>query len=41
MLIQERDYATEVCADMKVVTKRQPSAEEWEQLMLAWKVVNM
>ena len=39
MLIQERDYATEVCADMKVVTKRQPSAEEWEQLMLAWKVV--
>lgn len=39
ILIQERDLATEVCADIKVVTKRQPSAEEWEQLMLAWKVV--
>jgi len=39
MLIQERDMATEVCSDMKDVTKRQPSAKEWEQLMLAWKVV--
>ena len=24
---------------MKVVTKRQPSKEEWQQLLLAWKVV--
>ena len=39
MLIQERDMATEIHGDMKVVTKRQPSSEEWEQLMLAWKVV--
>jgi len=39
MLIQERDMATEIRNDMKVVTKRQPSSDEWEQLMLAWKVV--
>ena len=39
MLIQQRDMATEICADMKVVTKRQPTSDEWEQLMLAWKVV--
>ncbi|MBP2625703.1 MAG: Bifunctional purine biosynthesis protein purH [Firmicutes bacterium] len=39
MLIQERDMATELQSDMKVVTKRQPSSDEWEQLMLAWKVV--
>ncbi|WP_378956056.1 bifunctional phosphoribosylaminoimidazolecarboxamide formyltransferase/IMP cyclohydrolase [Pelosinus sp. sgz500959] len=39
MLIQERDVSIESSEDMKVVTKRQPSPEEWEQLMLAWKVV--
>jgi len=39
MLIQERDMATEIREDMKVVTKRSPSQDEWEQLMLAWKVV--
>jgi len=39
MLIQQRDMAIEICEDMKVVTKRQPSSDEWEQLMLAWKVV--
>jgi len=39
MLIQERDMTTEICADMTVVTKRQPTSDEWEQLMLAWKVV--
>ncbi len=39
MLIQEKDMAVEQSAAMKVVTKRQPTSEEWEQLMLAWKVV--
>jgi len=39
ILIQERDMATEMSGDMKVVTKRQPTSDEWEQLMLAWKVV--
>lgn len=39
MLIQERDMSVESSEDMKVVTKRQPSSEEWAQLMLAWKVV--
>jgi len=39
MLIQERDMSTELRADMKVVSKRQPTEAEWDQLMLAWKVV--
>lgn len=39
LLIQEADKADTARADMKVVTKHQPSVEEWEQLLLAWKVV--
>lgn len=39
MLIQEKDTSIELAKNMKVVTKRQPSPEEWEQLLLAWKVV--
>lgn len=39
MLIQERDASVEARESMQVVTKRQPSEEEWEQLLLAWKVV--
>ena len=39
MLIQQRDMTVEARLDMKVVTKRQPTSDEWEQLMLAWKVV--
>lgn len=39
VLIQERDLADAKVAEMKVVTKRQPTPEEWQQLLLAWKVV--
>lgn len=39
LLIQEADVETAKRDDMKVVTKRQPTAEEWEQLLFAWKVV--
>ncbi|TDB37877.1 MAG: bifunctional phosphoribosylaminoimidazolecarboxamide formyltransferase/IMP cyclohydrolase [Actinobacteria bacterium] len=38
MLIQTSDNVVEDPADFKVVTKRQPSAEEMEQLLFAWKV---
>jgi len=39
MLVQGKDVVVESYQDMKVVTKNQPSSEEWEQLVLAWKVV--
>jgi phosphoribosylaminoimidazolecarboxamide formyltransferase/IMP cyclohydrolase len=39
MLAQGKDVVVESYQDMKVVTKNQPSSEEWEQLVLAWKVV--
>lgn len=39
MLVQDKDTIADNCQDMKVVTKIQPSSEEWEQLLLAWKVV--
>lgn len=39
VLLQQADMTTAPQADMKVVTKRQPTAAEWEQLLFAWKVV--
>ena len=39
MLLQEADTEDALIENMKVVTKRQPSKEEWQQLLLAWKVV--
>ena len=47
MLAQERDFVAEARADwgadsmpegVKVVTKRQPTAEEWDALRFAWRV---
>jgi len=38
MLVQDRDLGMVTEADLKVVTKRQPSAEELKDLMFAWKV---
>lgn len=38
-LLQERDAASVPQAEMQVVSKRQPTVAEWEQLLLAWKVV--
>lgn len=39
LLVQEADISDVCREDMKVVTKRQPTPEEWEQMLFAWKVV--
>ncbi len=44
MLVQERDRVIEAhvpwpSADLKVVTKRQPTATEWQALRFAWRVM--
>lgn len=39
ILLQDRDTRDAEIEDMKVVTKRPPTQAEWEQLMLAWRVV--
>jgi phosphoribosylaminoimidazolecarboxamide formyltransferase/IMP cyclohydrolase len=39
MLVQDKDQAAKSNENMNVVTKSQPSNQEWEQLLLAWKVV--
>jgi len=38
MLVQERDSRIVSRDDLKVVTKRQPSAQELDDLMFAWKI---
>ncbi|MCS1352013.1 bifunctional phosphoribosylaminoimidazolecarboxamide formyltransferase/IMP cyclohydrolase [Mechercharimyces sp. CAU 1602] len=39
LLVQERDQEKIEKDDCRVVTKRQPSDVEWEQLLFAWKAV--
>jgi phosphoribosylaminoimidazolecarboxamide formyltransferase / IMP cyclohydrolase len=39
LLVQEEDYFTLDHAELRVVTKREPSAQEWKSLKLGWKVV--
>ncbi len=39
MLLQSADIADTARENMRVVTKRQPTEEEWRQLLFAWKVV--
>jgi phosphoribosylaminoimidazolecarboxamide formyltransferase / IMP cyclohydrolase len=39
LLVQEEDYFTLAHAELQVVTKRQPTEEEWNALKLGWKVV--
>ena len=39
LLVQDRDMYTLKDADIKVVTKREPTAEEWKALELGWKIV--
>lgn len=39
VLMQQADMTTAAKSDMKIVTKRQPTEAEWEQLLFAWKVV--
>ncbi len=38
ILVQDRDNGHVHQSDMKVVTKRAPSPEEWEDMLMAWKV---
>ncbi len=38
VLVQDRDRTLGNVRDFKVVTQRQPSAEEWAAMMFAWKV---
>ncbi len=38
-LIQDKDLYRVQRADLKVVTKRSPSEEEWEAMLFGWKVV--
>jgi len=37
-LIQDRDEVTETREEMKVVSSREPTAEEWRDLLFAWAV---
>jgi phosphoribosylaminoimidazolecarboxamide formyltransferase/IMP cyclohydrolase len=37
-LVQDRDVLVETRADFKVVSSREPSAREWEDLLFAWTV---
>lgn len=39
LLVQDADTEDAARSEMQVVTKRNPSAAEWEQLMFAWKIV--
>lgn len=39
LLVQEEDYFTLEDAEQRVVTKREPTGEEWKALKLGWKVV--
>lgn len=38
-LVQEQDAKGFLDADVRVVTKREPSEQEWQDLKLAWKIV--
>lgn len=41
LLVQDRDLGLVTAADLKVVTKRQPSEEEIRDLLFTWKVAKM
>ena len=38
LLVQDRDESPESREDMEVVTEREPSEQEWDDLLFAWKV---
>ena len=38
VLVQDRDRTLGPVGEFKVVTQRQPTAEEWEAMMFGWKV---
>lgn len=37
-LLQQRDLKTATRADLKIVTKRQPSEKEWQAMLFGWRV---
>jgi phosphoribosylaminoimidazolecarboxamide formyltransferase/IMP cyclohydrolase len=37
-LLQKRDLKTAARADLKIVTKRQPTDEEWQAMLFGWRV---
>jgi phosphoribosylaminoimidazolecarboxamide formyltransferase / IMP cyclohydrolase len=39
-LVQDRDGIVETAGDMKVVTSTQPTPEQWEDLLFAWRVAS-
>jgi phosphoribosylaminoimidazolecarboxamide formyltransferase / IMP cyclohydrolase len=39
-LVQETDLVTETRPDMKAVTRREPTEDEWQDLLFAWAVVS-
>ncbi len=38
ILVQDRDHVRETRADMRVLTRRDPSEREWSDLLFAWRV---
>jgi phosphoribosylaminoimidazolecarboxamide formyltransferase / IMP cyclohydrolase len=38
-LLQERDLKTAARADLKIVTRRQPTDDEWRAMLFGWRVV--
>jgi phosphoribosylaminoimidazolecarboxamide formyltransferase/IMP cyclohydrolase len=38
-LLQERDLKTTARADLKIVTRRQPTDDEWRAMLFGWRVV--
>jgi phosphoribosylaminoimidazolecarboxamide formyltransferase/IMP cyclohydrolase len=38
MLVQDRDYGFQEREEMQVVSERQPTEEEWQNLLFAWRV---
>ncbi|RJQ53023.1 MAG: bifunctional phosphoribosylaminoimidazolecarboxamide formyltransferase/IMP cyclohydrolase PurH [Actinobacteria bacterium] len=38
VLVQDRDAITEARSDMQVVTETQPTEQQWEDLLFAWRV---
>jgi phosphoribosylaminoimidazolecarboxamide formyltransferase / IMP cyclohydrolase len=38
LLVQDRDESHEARSDMKVVSKRQPTEDEWEGMLFGWRV---
>lgn len=38
LLVQEKDMIAETKKDMRVVTKKKPTAKQWEDMLFAWKI---